>query len=74
MQLVLQHWCKTSCIVVLRVFLPTFEPVLLQLSLKGFFFVGGKTRNIAFLLVLQQSRKTSSTFLLQRFIVIKLLI
>ena len=33
--------------------LPPLEPVLRQVSLKGFFSLGGKTRNIAFPLVLQ---------------------
>jgi len=46
----------------LCVLAPTFEPVLQQMKLQGFFFVGGKTLNIAIKLVLRQSRKTSCTF------------
>ena len=46
----------------LRVLPPTFQPVLQQVRLQGFFFVGAKKRNIAIQLVLQQSRQTSCTF------------
>ena len=36
-QLVLQHCCETSCIAMLRVFPPMFEPVLQQIRSQGFF-------------------------------------
>ena len=51
----------------LRVLPPTFQPVLQQVRLQGFFFVGAKKRNIAIQLVLQQSRQASCTVFVARF-------
>ena len=51
----------------LRVLPPTFQPVLQQASLQGFFFVGAKKRNIAIQLLLQQSRQASCTVFVARF-------
>ena len=49
---------RNKLIAMLRVSPPTFQPVLQQVRLQGFFFVGSKKRNIAIQLVLQQSRQT----------------
>lgn len=53
MPLVLQHYCKTRRIAVLRVFSSAFEPVLLKIRMFTGLNVGGKTCNIVFQLVLQ---------------------
>ena len=67
MQLVLQHYCKTSCKAMLRLLLPSFKAFnLLQ---ERFDSAGGKTRNITIQLVLQQCFKTSCMFFVARFIV-----
>ena len=54
----------------LRVLPTTFEHVLQQTRLQGFFFEGRKTRNITIQLVLQQTRKTSCKYLVARFTVL----
>ena len=46
----------------LRVLAPIFKHVLQQIRLQGFFYVGGKTRNIAIQLVMQQCCKISYAF------------
>ena len=51
----------------LRVLPLTFKPVKNQICCKTGLNVGGKTRNIAIQLVLQQCCKTSCTFFVARF-------
>ena len=51
----------------LRVLPPTFKPVLQQIRLLTGLNVGGKTRNNAIQLVLQQCCKKSCTFFVARF-------
>ena len=58
---------RNELIAMLRVLPPTYQPVLQQVRLQGFFSVGNKTRNIAIQLVLQQSRQTSCKFFVARF-------
>ena len=62
----LQHCCKMNWTAKLHVLQPTFEPVLHQIRLQGFFFLGGKTRSIAVQLILQQCCKTSRMFFVAR--------
>ena len=66
MQLVLQHCRKTLYSDVAR-FTKDIKLLLQQISLLTGLNVGGKTRNIAIQLVLQQSYKTSCTFFVARF-------
>ena len=54
----------------LRVLPTTFEYVLQQTRPQEFFYEGGKTRNIANQLVLQQTRKTSCKYLVARITVL----
>ena len=54
----------------LHVLPTTFEHVLQQTKLQGSSFEGGKTRNIAIQLILQQTRKTSCKYLVARFTVL----
>ena len=51
----------------LRVLPPTFKPVLQQIRLLTGLNVGGKTRNNAIQLVLQQCCRKSCTFFVARF-------
>ena len=63
MQLVLQHCCKTRLNCDVASFTTHVKPVLQQIRLLTGLNVGGKTRNIAIQLVLQQCCTTSCTFL-----------